>query len=111
MRRASLVVKLRGRQTKIVLETGDGGLRFRTRFWSARKMGFAMPVGNWLRTDLRALVHDHVLHGPRRPRLFGAGDHSRLLARARCGMARPHDGALGAPRVQSWYERFMGAPP
>ncbi|MEM6312819.1 MAG: asparagine synthase (glutamine-hydrolyzing) [Planctomycetota bacterium] len=29
--------------------------------FTRRKMGFALPIGDWLRTSLRPMLHDHVL--------------------------------------------------
>lgn len=29
--------------------------------FTRRKMGFALPIGDWFRVDLRAMLHDHVL--------------------------------------------------
>jgi asparagine synthase (glutamine-hydrolysing) len=103
-------LKLRGRQTKIVLKRAMAGL-VPDAILDRPKMGFAMPVGKWLRTDLRALVHDHVL--------TDRAGHGLFAPETIHGFWREHDAGWrdrttelwGLLVFNLWYERFMGAQP
>jgi len=102
--------KLRGRQSKLILKRAVAGL-VPDVILQRPKMGFAMPVGSWLRTDLRQLVHDHVLTDRSGHGLFSL-DTVRQFWREHDAGWRDRTPALwGLLVFNVWYERFMGARP
>ena len=61
-----------------------------------RKVGFAVPVGEWFRKPLKSLVADLVLSREARARgYFNAGEHGKVRARALRRHSRPAKATLG----------------
>ena len=103
-------LKLRGRQSKLILRKAVAGL-VPDVILKRPKMGFAMPVGSWLRTDLSELVHDHVLTDRSGHGLF-APETIRDFWREHEAGRRDRTTALwGLLVFNLWYERFMDARP
>lgn len=103
-------LKLRGRESKLVLRRAVAAL-VPEAILGRPKMGFAMPVGEWLRGELRGLVHDHVL-GDRAGHGLFARDTIHAFWREHDAGWRDRTTALwGLLVFNLWYDRFMrGAP-
>ena len=84
-------MKLRGRDQKYLLRRLMTGV-LPPPVLARRKMGFGVPVGEWMRGPLRALVVEHVANGPDRgyvrparvrsvvaEHLSGAADHTPAI--------------------------------
>jgi asparagine synthase (glutamine-hydrolysing) len=103
-------LKLRGRQSKLVLRRAVASL-VPEAILTRPKMGFAMPVGQWLRTDLRGLVEDHVLRDRAGHGLFES-ETVRALWREHDAGWRDRTTALwGLLVFNLWYDRFMREAP
>jgi asparagine synthase (glutamine-hydrolysing) len=103
-------LKLRGRQSKVVLRRAVAGL-VPEAILARPKMGFAMPVGQWLRTDLRPLVRDHVLTDRADHRLFDAETVQVLWREHDAGWRDRTTVLWGLLVFNLWYERFMHEAP
>ncbi|MAY73597.1 MAG: asparagine synthase (glutamine-hydrolyzing) [Phycisphaerae bacterium] len=69
------------------------------------KRGFAIPIGEWFRSDyggLRQLLHDHLLSADPFPGLGDAGVHINMAYVRR--LLREHDRA-GEPSISPWHGR------
>ncbi|MDX2165623.1 MAG: asparagine synthase (glutamine-hydrolyzing) [Deltaproteobacteria bacterium] len=103
-------LKLRGRQSKLVLRQAVAGL-VPDAILARPKMGFAMPVGQWLRTDLRELLHAHVLDDRAAHGLFDV-ETIRAFWREHDAGWRDRTAALwGLLVFNLWYDRFMREAP
>jgi asparagine synthase (glutamine-hydrolysing) len=103
-------LKLRGRQSKVVLRQAVSGL-VPEAILARPKMGFAMPVGQWLRTELRGLVHDHVLTDRAGHRLFDSDTIQRLWREHDAGWRDRTTALWGLLVFNLWYDRFMRGVP
>jgi asparagine synthase (glutamine-hydrolysing) len=103
-------LKLRGRQSKLILRKAVAGL-VPDVILQRPKMGFAMPVANWLRTDLRALVHEHVLTDRSGHGLFAPETILGFWREHAAGWRDRTTELWGLLVFNLWYERFMNAPP
>ena len=101
--------KLRGRRTKLILKEAVRGL-VPEEILRRPKMGFAMPLGTWLRKELRPVVRDHVLTTGTRSRSVRFGSRSKVVARARVWHTGSHERAMEPSGFQSLV-RFVRARP
>jgi len=103
-------LKLCGTRSKIVLRKAVADL-VPAPILQRPKMGFAMPVGAWLRGDLRGLIHEHVL--------TDRGDHGLFAPATVHTFWREHTSGVrdrttelwGLLVFNLWYERFMQGRP
>ena len=103
-------LKLDGRQSKVILRKAVADL-VPDVILRRPKMGFAMPVANWLRTDLRALVHDHVLTDRSAHGLFSQETIRAFWNEHEAGWRDRTTELWGLLVFNLWYQRFMGARP
>jgi asparagine synthase (glutamine-hydrolysing) len=103
-------LKLRGRESKLILRKAVAGLVPEV-ILRRPKMGFAMPVGRWLRTDLRQLVHDHVLTDRSGHGLFSPDTILEFWREHDAGWRDRTTELWGLLVFNLWYERFMDARP
>jgi asparagine synthase (glutamine-hydrolysing) len=101
-------VKLRGTRTKVILKEALRGV-LPSEILERRKMGFAMPVGDWLRGPLRPLVEEDVVACTALHDFFDAAAVGRMWQQHRSGL-RDRSTALWTMLIFSrWYRRFMRA--
>ena len=98
--------KIRGLRTKLVLREAVRDLVPRP-ILDRSKMGFPVPVGEWLRGRFWPLVEEFVL-GPRAAarRLFDPGLVARLAAEHRAGAARHGDRLWLLLNLEIWLRIF-----
>ena len=99
-------LKLRGRQSKLILRKAVAGL-VPDVILRRPKMGFAMPAGNWLRTDLRDLVEEYVLTDRSGHGLFDPLTVRRFWRQHDAGRRDRTAELWGLLAFNLWYERFM----
>jgi len=75
------------------------------------KMGFAVPIGKWLRHDLRPLVDEYVLGGATRHDLFDADFVSKLWREHRSGIRERTSELWSILMFNMWYDRFVRQSP
>ena len=100
-------LKLHGRQSKVVLRKAVAGL-VPDAILERPKMGFAMPIGRWLRTELRGLIQDHVLTDRAGHGLFAPETVQELWREHDAGWRERTTELWGLLVFNLWYERFMG---
>jgi asparagine synthase (glutamine-hydrolysing) len=99
-------MKLRGATTKYVLRKAMTGV-LPEQILTRKKMGFPVPVGNWLRGEFRSVVDEYVLSD--RVRARGLFDHEFV----RTLVARHYAGENHTERiwmllnVEIWLRRFL----
>jgi asparagine synthase (glutamine-hydrolysing) len=103
-------LKLRGRQSKLILKRAVAGL-VPDVILKRPKMGFAMPVGNWLRVDLRELVYDHVLTDRSGHGLFAPETIRDFWREHESGLRDRTMELWGLLVFNLWHERFIEARP
>jgi asparagine synthase (glutamine-hydrolysing) len=101
-------MKLQGMQTKLLLKDAVRGW-LPEQIVTRSKMGFAMPVGKWLRTDLQPLIHDYVL-AETRHNLFNRVAVQNLWRQHESGRRDRSAELWGLLMFNLWYERFMDHP-
>jgi len=95
--------KLRGSRSKLALRAAVGAL-LPAEVLRRPKVGFSMPVSDWLRGPLRPLVEDEVLAAPHE--LFDRGA-VRALWRQHLAGGRDHGAELwGLLAFNLWHRRF-----
>jgi asparagine synthase (glutamine-hydrolysing) len=98
-------LKLRGARSKIVLKEAMRGL-LPSRILDRPKMGFAMPVGEWLRRPLRDQVAEEVVAAVRTHALFEPATVASWW-RQHCSGLRDRSTELWALLVfNRWHRRF-----
>jgi len=97
--------KLRGTQTKLIFKEAIGDL-LPQRITERPKMGFAVPIGSWLRTELRPLVQAYVLDEARHD-LFDAATVRQLWREHQSGWRDRTTELWGILVFNMWYDRFM----
>ncbi len=100
-------LKLRGSTTKSILKRAMAGTLPRD-ILGRRKIGFDIPLGPWLRNELRDFVEDTL--APARLRAHGAFDEAFVGRVLREHMAGQHNHRqLLWPLIifQHWYDRYM----
>lgn len=99
-------LKLRGTKGKLLLKDAVRGL-LPAEILERPKMGFAMPVGDWLRGPLRPMVEDSVVESTARHDLFDRAV-VRSMARQHASGLRDRTTELWALLVfNRWYDKFV----
>ena len=103
--------KLRGRTSKWLLRRLMQD-RLPPAILTRPKMGFGVPVGEWLRGELRPLLEDTLLSSRALARgYFRPGGGPGAGRRARRPPRRPHRPHLGAADARAWFREFIDAAP
>jgi asparagine synthase (glutamine-hydrolysing) len=98
-------LKLQGMRTKLIFKEALRGL-LPDEIIERKKMGFAVPVGTWLRTELRGLVSDYVLDTHTRHDFFDHGLIRRWWDEHRSGLRDRTTELWGLLVFNMWYDRF-----
>jgi asparagine synthase (glutamine-hydrolysing) len=99
-------LKLRGTRTKLIFKEAIRGLLPAT-IVERPKMGFAVPIGSWLRHELQPLVSTYVLETATHHDLFDSGVVRQLWRDHRSGLRERTTELWGILVFNMWYERFM----
>ncbi len=102
-------LKLRGTRSKVILKEALRG-RLPEQILTRKKMGFAPPVGRWLRTGLYPLVRDHLLVKAHHD-LFDVETVRTLWREHESGWRDRTAELWGILMFNIWYERFRCEPP
>jgi asparagine synthase (glutamine-hydrolysing) len=100
------VLKLRGTQTKRIFRDLVRPM-LPASILNRGKMGFAVPVGKWLRTDLRPLIHEYVLGSGTRHDLFDGRFVQKLWREHLSGVRERTPELWGILMFNLWYDRFV----
>jgi asparagine synthase (glutamine-hydrolysing) len=77
-----------------------------------KKMGFGMPIDEWLRTELKALAYDTLLSQPARERGLMRSDYVRLLLDEHSSGRRDHHTRLWALlMLELWFRMWIDGSP
>ena len=87
--------KLRGTTLKYLLKKNCASLTARG-LLDRRKMGFGVPVGSWMRNELRSLIDDALLSTRARNRGYFRPDSVQRLVREHTAGIRDHASRLWA---------------
>jgi len=98
-------LKLRGTQTKLIFKEAIRGL-LPDEIIKRKKMGFAVPVGPWLRHDLRERVSEYVLGTTRRHGLFDGDIVKKWHGEHHSGLRDRTTELWGLLVFNMWYDRF-----
>ncbi len=102
-------LKLRNGAAKYLLRKAAADL-VPTENLNRRKQGFAMPVGHWLRHDLKDLAHDVLLSPTARRRgLLNIEEVSRLLQEHVSGTRRHDERLWELLMLELWFQRCVDA--
>jgi asparagine synthase (glutamine-hydrolysing) len=99
-------LKLSGTRTKLIFKEAMRGL-LPDEIIDRKKMGFAVPVGSWLRTDLRELVVEYVLGTTKRHGLFDGDIVRKWCGEHQSGLRDHTTGLWGLLIFNMWYDRFV----
>ena len=99
-------LKMSGTRTKLILKEAIRGL-LPDEIVNRKKMGFAVPVGAWLRRDLQPLVSEYVIEGTRHHSLFDAAVLRKWNAEHRSGLRDRTTELWGILIFNLWYDRFV----
>ena len=102
-------LKLRGTNTKRILKEAFGPL-LPPGILQRRKMGFVVPVGDWLRHDLRDLVEDRVLAGSLEHGLFDSAVLRKWWSEHRHGRRNRTTELWAVLMFNSWHARHARRP-
>jgi len=101
--------KVEGRATKRIFKETFGGL-FPPGFFNRPKQGFAMPIGEWLRGELRGYWTETVLRGPLMTRrLLNPGAVVALMDEHASGTRNREAILWNCLMLSVWFEAY-GAP-
>lgn len=100
------VLKLRGTQTKRIFRDLVRPM-LPASILNRGKMGFAVPVGKWLRTDLRPLIDEYVLGSGTRHDLFDGRFVQKLWREHLSGVRERTPELWGILMFNLWYDRFV----
>ena len=101
-------LKLAGTRTKLVFKDAVRGL-LPDEIIDRKKMGFAVPVGSWLRSDLRPLVSEYVLDTAGRHDFFAADVVRQWWNEHQSGRRDRTTELWGLLVFNLWFERFARA--
>lgn len=99
-------LKLNGMRTKLIFKEAMRGL-LPDEIIERKKMGFAVPVGSWLRTDLSELIAEYVLGTSRRHDLFAVDVVRKWCAEHQSGLRDRTTEMWGLLVFNMWYDRFV----
>jgi asparagine synthase (glutamine-hydrolysing) len=99
-------LKLRGTRTKVVLKDAVRQL-LPADIIERKKMGFAIPIGSWLRRELRPLVEEYVLGAAVRHDLFDPGATARLWREHQSGLRDRTTELWVILMFNLWHDRFV----
>jgi asparagine synthase (glutamine-hydrolysing) len=99
-------LKLRGSRTKLIFKEAIRDL-LPDEIIARKKMGFAVPVGSWLRKDLRALVAEYVLGTAKRHDLFDGAILKKWHGEHQSGRRDRTTELWGVLVFNMWYDRFV----
>ena len=106
--RLPMEFKLRGTTLKYLLKKAAAPL-LPAGVLNRRKMGFGVPVGCWMRNQLRPLVHDALLSATAMNRGYFHPDSVRRLVREHTEGTRDHSSRLWALLwLELWHQEFLG---
>lgn len=100
-------LKLAGTQTKLIFKEAIRGL-LPDEIIDRKKMGFAVPVGSWLRSELRPLVSKYVLDTTAHHDLFSSDVVGKWWSEHQSGMRDRTTELWGLLVFNLWFERFVG---
>jgi asparagine synthase (glutamine-hydrolysing) len=99
-------LKLRGGRTKLIFKDAIRGL-LPDEIVNRPKMGFAVPIGSWLRSELQDLVADYVLDTGKRHSLFDVKTVQKLHREHQSGLRDRTTELWGILIFNAWYDRFV----
>ena len=99
-------LKLRGAHTKLIFKDAIRGL-LPDGIVNRPKMGFAVPIGSWLREELQPLVTDYVLASGKRHGFFDAKTVHKLFREHQSGRRDRSTELWGILVFNTWYDRFV----
>jgi asparagine synthase (glutamine-hydrolysing) len=101
--------KVRGFQTKAVLKAAFSEV-IPEQILTRKKLGFPVPLGRWLRTDLKAFVHDTLLSQRCLSRgYFARAEVTRLVTQCFAGAAVAEQ-IFSLLALELWHRRFADRP-
>lgn len=103
-------LKLKGTQTKLIFKELVRPM-LPEAILKRGKMGFAVPVGKWLRNDLRPLVDEYVLGSGTRHDFFDSKFVQQLWREHASGLRERTPELWGILMFNLWYDRFVTAHP
>jgi asparagine synthase (glutamine-hydrolysing) len=98
-------LKLAGTQTKLVFKEAIRGL-LPDEIIDRKKMGFAVPVGSWLRSELRPVVSEYVLEASRRHDFFAGDVVQTWWSEHQSGLRDRTTELWGLLVFNLWFDRF-----
>jgi asparagine synthase (glutamine-hydrolysing) len=99
-------LKLQGTRSKLIFKEAIRGLLPESTM-TRSKMGFAVPIGAWLRTDLQPLVRDYVLDSGTRHSLFEPSVLQKWWREHASGLRDRTTELWGILMFNMWYDRFV----
>jgi asparagine synthase (glutamine-hydrolysing) len=99
-------LKLHGTRTKLIFKEAIRGL-LPDGTVSRGKMGFAVPIGSWLRTELQPLVSEYVLQSRKRHDFFDGGTVQKFWREHQSGLRDRTTELWGVLIFNLWYDRFV----
>lgn len=99
-------LKLRGTSTKLIFKEAIRGL-LPEGIVSRGKMGFAVPIGSWLRRELQPLLSEYVLQSGKRHDFFDGATVHKLWREHQSGLRERTTELWGILIFNMWYERFV----
>jgi len=99
-------LKLNGTRTKLIFKEAIRGL-LPNGIAERKKMGFAVPVGSWLRAELAPLVSEYVLNTGKRHDLFDAATAKKWQQEHQSGLRDRTTELWGILVFNMWYDRFV----
>jgi asparagine synthase (glutamine-hydrolysing) len=103
-------LKLRGARTKLIFKQAIRGL-LPAAIVNRPKMGFGVPIGSWLRTELQSLVTEYVLQTTKRHALFDPAAVQMLWREHQSGLRDRTAELWGILIFNMWHDRFARSVP
>lgn len=99
-------LKLQGTRTKLIFKEAMHGL-LPDGILNRAKMGFAVPIGSWLRRELQPLVSEYVLQTGTRHDFFDGATIQKLWREHQSGLRDRTTELWGILIFNMWYDRFV----
>ena len=99
-------LKLQGTHTKLIFKEAIRGL-LPDSILNRAKMGFAVPIGSWLRKELQPLVLEYVLQTGTRHNFFDSTTVQKLWREHHSGLRDRTSELWGILMFNMWYDRFV----